>query len=192
LQSAISTVFLTFRTCIAKWRTANTSLRWILPEVSGICQLYLSIKTRRRLQGIYRDGEIYVWNRAPRLGNSPAAFQRLIAHVLQGVPHVNVYIEDTTIYTRTWAEHLSTLEIVFQELREAGLKAKSQKRVWAAAECKVLDSVVNEHGVKPDLDKVAAIDQLPVPRNVADVRSFLGIFISRSPTMLTSRRLCAR
>jgi hypothetical protein len=38
----------------------------------------------------------------------------------------------------------------------------------------VLGSVVNEHGVKPDLDKVAAIDQLPVPRNVADIRSFLG------------------
>jgi hypothetical protein len=76
------------------------------------------------------DGEIYVWNRAPMgLVNSPAAFQWLMAHVIQGVPHVNVYIDDITIYTRTWAEHLFTIKIVFLKLREAGLKVKFQMRL---------------------------------------------------------------
>jgi hypothetical protein len=34
--------------------------------------------------------------------------------------------------------------------------------------------VVSEHGIKPDTDKVEAVHRLPVPRNVADIRSFLG------------------
>lgn len=46
--------------------------------------------------------------------------------------------------------------------------------MWAAAECRVLGSVVSEQGIKPDPDKVAAVNQLPVPRNVGDVHSFLG------------------
>ena len=40
------------------------------------------------------DGEVYVWKKAPMgLTNSPAAFQRLMAQVLQGIPGVSVYIE---------------------------------------------------------------------------------------------------
>ena len=43
------------------------------------------------------------------LSNSPAAFQRFMAHVLKGVQGVSVYIDDITIYSRTWAEHIATI-----------------------------------------------------------------------------------
>ena len=121
------------------------------------------------------DGEVYVWTKAPMgLSNSPAAFQRLMAHVLQGIPGVSVYIDDITVYSTTWEADLAILKQVFSRLREAGLKVKFAKCVWAAAECRVLGSIVNEQGILPDPDKVAAVNALPVPRNVADVRSFLG------------------
>ena len=67
-----------------------------------------------------------------------------------------------------------SLREVFVRLRDAGLKVKFAKCVWAAAECRVLGSVFNQQGIKPDPDKVEAVNQLPVPRNVADMRSFLG------------------
>ena len=51
---------------------------------------------------------------------------------------------------------------------------KFSKCVWAAAECRVLGSIVSEEGIRPDPDKVSAVQQLPVPRTVADIRSFLG------------------
>jgi capsular polysaccharide biosynthesis protein len=63
---------------------------------------------------------------------------------------------------------------VFSRLKDSGLKVKFAKCVWAAAECRVLGSVVSEHGIKPDHDKVEVVHRLPVPRNVADLRSFLG------------------
>jgi hypothetical protein len=99
-----------------------------------------------------------------------------MAHVMQGIPGVSVYIDDITAYSRTWEEHIATITQVFERLQDSGFKVKFAKCVWVAAESRVLGSVVNERerGIKPDPDKVAAVQQLPVPRNVADVRSFLG------------------
>jgi hypothetical protein len=74
----------------------------------------------------------------------------------------------------TPAPGLSTWLQSAERLREAGLKVKYSKCLWAEAECRVLGSIVNEEGIKPDPEKVSAIQSLPVPRNVADVRSFLG------------------
>ena len=87
---------------------------------------------------------------------------------------MKVYIDDITIYSQTWEEHLSILKQVFDRLQNSGLKVKSAKCVWAAAECRVLGSIVSEQGILPDPDKIAAVNQLPVPRNVAEERSFLG------------------
>ena len=38
----------------------------------------------------------------------------------------------------------------------------------------MLGSIVSEQGILPDPDKIAAVNQLPAPRNVAQARSFLG------------------
>ncbi|GBO18103.1 Transposon Ty3-I Gag-Pol polyprotein, partial [Araneus ventricosus] len=35
--------------------------------------------------------------------------------------------------------------------------------------------LVDEHGIYPDPEKVAAVEKFPIPQNIADVRSFLGI-----------------
>jgi hypothetical protein len=63
---------------------------------------------------------------------------------------------------------------VFKRLKASRLKVKFAKCIWAATECRVLSSVVNERGFKRDTDKVAPVQKLPVLRNVADDRSFLS------------------
>jgi hypothetical protein len=97
-----------------------------------------------------------------------------MSHVMQGIPGVSVYVHDVTICSKTWKDHLHTLTQVFSRLKDSSLKVKFAKCVWAAAECRILGSVVSEHGIKPDPDNVEAIKWLPVPRNVTDLRSFLG------------------
>ena len=69
------------------------------------------------------DGEVYVWTKTPMgLCNSPASFQRLIAHVMQGIPAVSVYVDDSTVYSRTWEEHVDILTKVFERLKDSGLR----------------------------------------------------------------------
>ena len=45
--------------------------------------------------------------------NAPATFQRLMHMVLGDVPQCNVYLDDVVVYTDMWADHISTLEVVF-------------------------------------------------------------------------------
>ena len=69
------------------------------------------------------DGEVYVWTKAPMgLCNSPAAFQRLMEHVFQGIKGKTVYVDDITAFSKTWEEHLATLREIFERLKDSGLK----------------------------------------------------------------------
>lgn len=142
---------------------------------SGFWALPIAEEDQHKTAFTGPDGNVYVWTKAAMgLSNSPAAFQRFMAHVMRGIRGVSVYIDDVTIFSKSWKEHLAILAQVFERARDAGLKFKFSKCIWAAAECRVLGSIVNEQGILPDPDKTAAIEQLPVPRNSADVRSFLG------------------
>ena len=51
------------------------------------------------------------------LSNSPAIFQRSMARVLQSILGASVYIDDITIYSRSWAEHMATLRQVLERLQ---------------------------------------------------------------------------
>lgn len=95
-------------------------------------------------------------------------------HVFQGIVGKTLYVDDITALTEAWEAHLDTHRQIFERLKGSGLKVKFAKCVWAAAECRVLGSIVSEEGTRPDPDKVAAVQQLPVPRTMADIRSFLG------------------
>jgi hypothetical protein len=90
---------------------------WALPIVEG---------DQHKTAFTGSDGEIYIWTTAPiGLCNSPAAFQSLMSHVMQGIPGVSVYVDDITVYSKTWKDHLHILTQVFSRLKNSGLKTSS-------------------------------------------------------------------
>ena len=55
------------------------------------------------------------------------------------------------------------------------MKFKAKKCNFALAEVKFLGHIVTQKGVKPDPEKVAAIeDTIKQPKTVTEVRAFLG------------------
>ncbi|GFS65944.1 retrovirus-related Pol polyprotein from transposon 297 [Trichonephila clavipes] len=58
---------------------------------------------------------------------------------------------------------------------EAGLKLNSKKCLFAAQEVKILGHLVSSNGVRPDPDKIKAVRNFPTPKNIHDIRSFLGL-----------------
>ena len=109
------------------------------------------------------------------LCNAPATFQRMMDGVLRGLPFCRVYIDDVIVYSRNRQEHLGHLQTVFKRVREAGLHLKISKCKFARAELPFLGHVVSERGVEPDPEKVSAVRRLQPPRDVAELRSFLGM-----------------
>ena len=79
------------------------------------------------------------------------------------------------MFSSSWEEHLEHLTTVLDRLQVSGLTAKPSKCQFAMSECSYLGHVVGGGTVKPELDKLQAIREFPIPRTKKQIRSFLGI-----------------
>jgi hypothetical protein len=71
--------------------------------------------------------------------------------------------------------HLDLLRRVFETMRTNKLYANLRKCVFAAPEIPVLGCYVSKAGVRVDPEKISSIGSWPIPRNVKEVRQWLGI-----------------
>jgi len=110
------------------------------------------------------------------LSNAPATFERLMEHVLSGLHWRTclLYLDDIIIMGKDFAEHLKNLQDVFCRLNSAGLKLNPKKCEFFRHEVKYLGHKVSADGVHTDEDKVKAVANWERPRNIQELRSFLG------------------
>ncbi|KAJ1692761.1 hypothetical protein LUZ63_009459 [Rhynchospora breviuscula] len=111
------------------------------------------------------------------LTNAPAAFMDLMNRVFQDAldTYVIVFIDDILVYSKSHEEHTEHLQAVLQRLREHQLFAKFSKCEFWMDQVKFLGHVISGKGIAVDSDKVKAIVEWEAPKNVSDIRSFLGL-----------------
>ena len=111
------------------------------------------------------------------LCNAPASFERLMEQVLSGLQNERclVYLDDIIVAGKTVEETVENFEKVLVRLRKAGLKLKPSKCTLFAQSVRYLGHVVSADGIACDPDKIACVKEWPIPKNVHDVRSFLGL-----------------
>lgn len=80
----------------------------------------------------------------------------------------------------TEAEHRKTLGEVRQRLENHGLRLKQQKGTFLQNEVMYLRHMIDRNGLPPINEKVASIQDVPIPTNVLELKSFLGMNYSRS------------
>ena len=109
------------------------------------------------------------------LRNAPAAFQWIMDNVLGDLigPVCRVYLDDVVIYSKTEAEHLQHIKLVFDRLRKAGFTLNPAKCHFGVPEIQLLGFIINADGVSTDPAKVEVIKNLPAPNSVKKDRSFL-------------------
>ena len=86
-----------------------------------------------------------------------------------------MFLDDILIYSRNDEEHKQHLRQVLNVLREEKLYAKKSKCEFFKQEVKFLGHVISDKGRAVDPDKVKAIQDWPVCKNVEEVRGFLGL-----------------
>jgi len=99
-----------------------------------------------------------------------------------------VYLDDIIVYSATVEEHLVRLRKLFHRFRIANLKLKPSKCHLLRAEIKFLGHVVAAEGVSTDPNKVEAVKDWPVPEDVHEVRSFLGLTATIDGSFILSLR----
>ena len=89
--------------------------------------------------------------------------------LLQSCQGLSVYLDDILVTGST------NLDVVLSKLSAAGLRMKRSKCFFLKPSVEYLGHIIDERGLHPTTEKVKAIQEAPKPKNVAELRSFLGI-----------------
>lgn len=127
----------------------------------------LTINTHR---GLFRYNRLVFG-----VASAPAIFQRTIEQVMQGVPGLQVMLDDILITGKTDEEHLRNLEMALQRLSTCGLRANPQKCEFFKDRVTFCDHVIDKDGLHKSQDKIDAILNAPKIDNVSQLKSFLGL-----------------
>ena len=88
---------------------------------------------------------------------------------------VIVFIDDILIYSRSIKDHEQHLRMVLEILRQNQLYAKFTKCEFWLEKVHFLGHVVSKEGISVDPVKIEAVSAWSAPKNVSEIRSFLGL-----------------
>lgn len=109
-------------------------------------------------------------------GVKPAAgiFQQVMDSMLSGTKGTAAYLDDIIIGGKSEAECLERTREVLKRLENYGFHLRIDKCKFIIPELKYLGLILDSTGIRPDPAKIDAIDRMVEPRNVGELRSFLG------------------
>jgi len=111
------------------------------------------------------------------LNNATTKFISLMNNVL--CPYLDkfviVFIDDILIYSKNEEKHAKHLAAVLRLLREHQLYAKLSKFNFFKTEVHYMGHVVSKEGIAVDPGKIRAIMEWETPKNMDEVRSFMGL-----------------
>ncbi|UYV75458.1 hypothetical protein LAZ67_13000337 [Cordylochernes scorpioides] len=144
---------------------------------AGYWQIGIDEADREKTAFITPDG-LFEFKVMPfGLCNAPATFERMMDNLLKGLRWTIClcYLDDVVIFADNFPDHLRRLEVVLNCFKRAGLKLNPGKCSFGASNIKILGHQVNKDGIRPDDDKIKAVNQFPIPKNLQQLRSFLGL-----------------
>lgn len=111
------------------------------------------------------------------LTNAPSTFQSVMNDIFR--PYLQrfvlVFFDDILVYRLDLKTHLHHLEAVLQILQQHQFYANEQKCSFRNSKVSYLGHVISGEGVYANADKVAAMVKWPHPKNVIELRGFLGL-----------------
>lgn len=111
------------------------------------------------------------------LTGAPATFQGAMNTTLQPVlrKFALVFFDDILIYSSTLEKHVEHLSAVLSLLHKDAWQVEISKCIFATRSIAYLGHVISAAGVQTDPSKVTAVVNWPVPSDVKELRSFLGL-----------------
>ncbi len=109
------------------------------------------------------------------VSSAPGIFQRVMEGLLKSIPGVVVYMDDILVTGPSDQEHLASLEEVLQRIESVGLRLKKSKCFFMQRSVVFLGHLVDAQGLHPLPEKVQAVREAREPRNVSELRSYLGL-----------------
>ena len=146
-----------------------------LDAASGCYQVSLDEESQELTTFISPFGR-YCFKRLPfGITSAPEIFMRKMNEILDGLKGVCVYMDDILVHGENMEAHNENLKAVMSRLNEVGLRLNPEKCVYRQSELKFLGHIFSKDCIKADPDKVSAIQNLPSPSGVDQLRQVLGM-----------------
>ena len=142
---------------------------------SGFWQIKLSPQSALLITFITPIGR-FCFNRLPfGITSAPEFYQKKMSHILSGLAGVACMMDDVLVFGATQREHDLRLDAVLDKISKAGVTLNLDKCQFSTDSVKFLGHSIDSAGIHPDPDKIHAIQQLPAPKNITELRRFLGM-----------------
>lgn len=120
---------------------------------------------------------LYKFNRLPfGLSNAAEIFQKINVSNFGDIPNVTVYIDDILIATSTEEEHELVLRKIMERANKLNIKFNKDKIQYKVNEVKFFGHIFSSKGVKPDPDRVSALQAIQDPKNKKELQRIMGLF----------------
>ncbi|XP_052287336.1 uncharacterized protein LOC127898878, partial [Citrus sinensis] len=119
----------------------------------------------------------FAYRRMPfGLCNAPATFQRCMLSIFSDMVErfLEVFMDDFSVFGDSFDQCLHHLTLVLQRCIEKNLILNWEKCHFMVKQGIVLGHIISSKGIEVDKAKVDLISNLPPPKTIREVRSFLG------------------
>ena len=146
-----------------------------LDASSGFLQIPLDPGSSKLTTFITPFGR-YCFRRLPfGITSAPEVFQDKMEQLLEGLPGVEVIMDDILIHGETRAKHDEHYENVLRAIRASGLKLNKDKCLLRQPKLVFMGNLISKDGLEPDPEKVDAICKMSATENVTELRRLLGM-----------------
>ena len=124
------------------------------------------------------EGVVYEWNgMVMGFKNAPQIMQRTMNKVLGDVigRGVEVYMDDIVIHGKTREEHNKLVREVLKRLEKHKMRVNPKKVQLSCESVKLLGVTIDGKTMTPDEIKKNEALEYPIPKNVSELRRFLGL-----------------
>jgi hypothetical protein len=157
-------------------RLAGHAYYCFLDGYSGYNQVPVDLEDQEKTTFTCLFG-MFAYRRMPfGLCNAPATFQWCMISIFSDMVerHLEVFMDDFSVFGSLFEECLHHLTLVLVRCKEKNLVLNWEKCHFMVKHGIVLGHVVSHKGIEVDKAKVYLISNLPSPRIVKEIRSFLG------------------
>lgn len=145
-------------------------------DLAGAYTQLLLSKASKKFMVINTIKGLYVYNRLPQGASSSASiFQKVMDEVLHGLEDVFCYLDDVLIAGKDWEDCQRKLYLVLERLARANIKVNLKKCKFFVTELQYLGHILTDKGLSPCPQKIETIREAKAPRNVTELKAFLGL-----------------
>ena len=119
---------------------------------------------------------LYQYNRMLYgIADAPSKWQRVMDELLLGIPFTKCILDDILVSGKDDEDHLRNLSAVMKVLEDNGLKANLKKTELFRDHVDWCGHRISASGLEQNEDKVKAVNDAPAPKNVSELRSWIGM-----------------